>query len=123
MRGFKALALEVLRKDFATETDDLDGLIGDQVETFIDTLTTEIAEVLDDLEGRNASGNANAMLAHHGFPKGKYTELQVEKAMAQYDHSDCPGNTLDEFEDVVRGCPVKVRQIKAAKAAALETAA
>lgn len=123
MRGYKGLALEILREDFATESDDLNGLIGVRVETFIDTLTTEIAEVLDALEAKKASPNANAMLKHHGYPKGKYTELQVEKAMARYDHSDCPGNSLDEFEDVVRGCPVVVRRIKAAKAAALEAAA
>ena len=119
MRGFKTLALEVLRADFATETNDLDGLIGDQVETFIDNLTVEIAEVLDTLENSPASGRANAMIKHHDYPKGKYTELQVEQIMARYDHSTCPGNTLDEFGDVVRGCPEKVRQIKAAKAEAL----
>lgn len=123
MRGFKTLASEILRADFATKTNDLDDLIGVQVETFIDTLTEEIAQVLDYLENTPASSRARAMLRHHGYPKGQYTELQVEKAMAEFDHSDCPGNTLDEFGDVVRGCPIKVRQIKAAKAAALEAAA
>jgi len=122
MRGFKSLAQNVLRADFATDSDDLNDLIATEVEVFVESLTSEIAEVLDYLTTTAASGRANAMLKHHGFPKGKYTELQVEKAMAQYDHSDCPGNTLDEFGDVVRGCPIKVRLIKAAKEAALAEA-
>ena len=122
MRGFKTLAREILREDFATETDDLNDLIGNQVEGFIDELTLEIARVLDYLEKTKASGASNAMMRHHKYPKGGYTELQVEKAMATYDHTDCPGNTLDEFDDVVRGCPVKVREIKVAKAEALAAA-
>ena len=118
MNGFKTLAREVIRANLVTDTDDLNDLIGSQVEGFIDQLTKEVGELNAYLNVTKASGNSNAMMKHHGYPKGQYTEFQVEKAMATFDHSDCPGNTLDEFDDVVRGCPIKVREIKAAKKAA-----
>ena len=118
MTGFKSLAREVVRANLVTDTDDLNDLVGAQVEGFIDSLTLEVGTLVDYLKNTKASGNSNAMMKHHGYPKGRYSEFQVEKAMATFDHSDCPGNTLDEFDDVVRGCPIKVRQIKLAKKAA-----